>query len=346
MTNPSLTALQARIEQLRQAADALRQATDVVVDKLPLLVGRPTPRAAPTSAAATVNRQIVYVHGICRHDAGFSDGWWDSLHPFTDEFGAGVRDATRKEVLWSDLVNSSNVAASFAAMEENNEDEANEWSAAIRGVLEERSASLALETTPSVMDPAIARLQLTVNMGAQNIFGAPGLSIPGFNCIDDFAVYMFDENKRAEIIARFTDVVGPLVKAGVEIDIIAHSWGTVVAYEGLRELADGGQTQTNVRNFFTVGAALAIFLAKKRLRPQNQDGRRPAMVRRWVNINAAGDPVGGRLMGRPYQVDVESLQVPNLGCGFLDASCAHGSYFVANNLVVNRDIFGHFTNLP
>ena len=61
-----------------------------------------------------------------------------------------------------------------------------------------------------------------------------------------------------------------------------------------------------------------------------------------MNLNAVGDPVGGRLQGRPYQVDVEFLHLPNLGCGVLDASCAHSSYFKPDNVTVNRDIFARF----
>lgn len=119
----------------------------------------------------------------------------------------------------------------------------------------------------------------------------------------------------------------------------------MVAYEALRELEDAGLS-AGVRNFFTVGAALSIFLVKLRLRPANRDGRRPALVRRWVNLNAHGDPVGGRLQGQPYQVDAEFLESPNLGCGRLDAVCAHGSYFLPANVAVNRDIFAAFVDRP
>ena len=56
---------------------------------------------------AVASGAIVYVHGICTHLQGFSDGWWDALHPFTTAFGAGERGpgGTRDEVVWSDLVN-------------------------------------------------------------------------------------------------------------------------------------------------------------------------------------------------------------------------------------------------
>jgi hypothetical protein len=299
------------------------------------------PRGIAADMAAAANRHLVYVHGICRHDPGYSDPWWNSLHPFTDSFGNGDRGDTRQEVLWSDLVNESSMAAAAVAAKGSGGAHA-EWTARVRGVLEERSAALAAERGPSVLAPDLTASLLARNFGAANLADSKGLSVPGLNCVDDFTVYMFDDSVRAQIVGRFTEVVKPLLDSGAELDIISHSWGTVVAYEGLRELEDSGMTQANVRNFFTVGAALSIFLVKQRLRPANRDGRRPAMVRRWVNLNAVGDPVGGRLQGRPYQVDVEFLNLANLGCGLLDASCAHGSYFQPGNVAVNRDIFAHF----
>jgi hypothetical protein len=159
------------------------------------------------------------------------------------------------------------------------------------------------------------------------------LSIPGAECVDDFASYLVDSSVRQAIIDRFTGVVQPLLSGGLEIDIISHSWGTVVAYEGLRQLEDAGSVQPRVRNFFTVGAALSIAPVKQRLRPTNQDGRRPAMVRRWVNLNAQGDVVGGPLL-TPFTCGTF--------LGIVNPTCAHGSYFQLGNVAVNRDIFGTY----
>ena len=176
------------------------------------------------------------------------------------------------------------------------------------------------------------------------------VTIPGLDCVDDFSAYLVDDAIRQKIIDRFTDVVQPLLAQNLELDIISHSWGTVVAYEGLRQLEDSGITQTLVRNLFTVGAALSIGPVKMRLRPANQDGRRPAMVRRWVNLNAHGDVVGGPLQGRPYKVDFDFPNLDPFGCGsfmgIVNPSCAHSSYFQVGNASVNQDVFAGFIDRP
>jgi hypothetical protein len=291
---------------------------------------------APGAGRGLAGRVLVPVHGICRHVAGYSNPWWDSLRPYTTAFGAGALGDTRREVLWSDLVNQRGLAhRGFRDLRDAEAVEQADFAAKVRGVLEERTAAEGLEDAPT---PSAAR-----DLFARDLGGERGLSIPGFNCIDDFAVYMFNDSTRAEVIARFTAVVRPLLEAGVEVDVLSHSWGTVVAYEALRELESSFTTQL-IRNFFTVGSALSLFPVKSRLRPANKDGRKPRIVRRWINLDAHGDPVGGELKGKPFQVDEEHLDLDNMGCGFLAPSCAHGSYFQSGNAAVNRDIFARNIN--
>jgi hypothetical protein len=279
-------------------------------------------------------RFLVAVHGICQHPAGYSDPWWQALHTFTTEFGAGTLGDTRREVLWSDLVHGRGIEARGL------DDERAALAEQIRETLQDRIDRHTIESGPRSLPGAAPRA----------LADARGLiNIPGINCIDDFLVYMTDDNVRAQIVGRFTSVVGPLLEGGAEIDVISHSWGTVVAYEGLRELADNdGVTSPLVRNFFTVGAALSIGAVKATLRPANKDGSRPSMVRRWVNLDAHGDPVGGPLQGRPYAVDFDFPNLDAFGCksflGIVNPGCAHGSYFQEGNLPVNHDIFGHFIN--
>jgi hypothetical protein len=267
-------------------------------------------------------RVLVTVHGIGSHAAGYSDDWWRALAPHVgttfdpSELGRG-----RQEVVWSDLVNQTrSLARSLPAAE------VNALRQSILDVIDDRRDQVAarsgsLDQLPSTRGGALS--------------------------IDDFLVYMLDEGMRRRIIERFTRVVGPLLANGTRVDVISHSWGTVVAYEGLRELEQRSGLSGRVSNWFTVGSALSIAPVQAHLRPQNRpaDGRRapkPLLVDSWINLDAQGDLVGGPL-GRRFPVNREYLELQPTGCrrqwwGY-DVGCAHGSYFKVPNLPVNRDIF-------
>ena len=163
--------------------------------------------------------------------------------------------------------------------------------------------------------------------------------------LDDFAVYMFSPSMRQAILAEFYKVVEPLLEEQKPFDLVTHSWGTVIAYEGLRALEQHGFDTPPIGCWFTVGAALSIAPVRWSLLAPNKDGRKPKLVRRWINIDAQGDGVGGSLHPH-YAVDDEFLEQVPTGCteGFFgyDLRCAHGSYFRNENIVVNRDRFAKF----
>jgi hypothetical protein len=171
----------------------------------------------------------------------------------------------------------------------------------------------------------------------------PLLEIPNAECINDFLVYVTSDAVRQRVIACFNEVVQPLIRGGGRVEVISHSWGTVVAYEALRLMDGTGETfpTCSVLNLFTVGSALSIPAVKRRLLSAAIDGRRPRLVRTWVNVNALWDVVGGPLNGEPFEVDAEYLNVPPVGCAVLlpQTVCAHFSYFRKANTLVNRDIF-------
>lgn len=270
-------------------------------------------------------RVLVTVHGIGNHPLGYSDSWWQALSPHVGTtFNPSQLGQGRQEVLWSDLVNRNrSLQRSLPA------EEVNALRQSILDVIDDRRTHEAVRS---------GRLdQLPVARG-------------GAIAIDDFLVYMLDDGMRRQILERFTRVVDPLLAAGTRIDVISHSWGTVVAYEGLRELEKRGLSG-RVGNWFTVGSALSIAPVQGRLRPENRpaNGRRapyPALVDAWINLDAKGDLVGGPLAGR-FPVSREYLELAPTSCarqfwGGYEIGCAHGSYFKVSNLKVNRDIFaGH-----
>ncbi len=104
-----------------------------LLHKIVDLVGRERPSGI-ASGRATGHRVVVYVHGICRHERGYSDGWWRAMASFTPSLGSGSHGDSRHEVLWSDIVNSRSVTALAAGQTE----EAEDVSEQLRATLEDR----------------------------------------------------------------------------------------------------------------------------------------------------------------------------------------------------------------
>ena len=270
------------------------------------------------------DRYLVYVHGISQHLRGYSNNWWNALQGFVGQtFGNGNLGDTRQEVLWSDLVNARTVVDQTQQQQLRRE---------IELILEERRTQLIAANIGGGHDARRATVQSSAERGG------------GF-AIDDFLIYMLNDDIRQQIINRFTDVVRPLLANGAQVDIISHSWGTVVAYEGLRELEKSSFSGI-VSSFFTVGSALSISPVRGRLREENKDGNRPTNVEQWLNLDAKGDLVGG-MIGDKFDVTQEYLSLEPTGCssfflGFYNLGCAHSSYFSQSNIAVNRDIFAKY----
>jgi hypothetical protein len=301
-----------------------------------------TPITRASRRAATTGNHVVYVHGICQHEAGFSDPWWAALRPHIPSVPA----SHRHEVLWSDLVTRTVAARATEAILESvpirrelsdtiPNPEQVELAVAIQDVLQDRAEREIVQATVATAGDE--------RLFAEAVAPVTALSIPGVNCIDDFVIYLTNPSIREEVIDRFRTVVRPLLAAGSTVEIISHSWGTVVAYEALVMLESEFRGAQGVRNLFTVGSALSIGPVKRRLIPSARDGHRPSLVRRWINLDAKHDVVGGPLQGNPFAVDHEFLNLAPVGCSRIipNPRCAHSSYFHPDNLVVNRDIFGH-----
>jgi hypothetical protein len=320
---------------------------------------RPTRRAAATAEAGPRASHVVYVHGICPHSAGYSDPWWQALKPYVP----GIPAENRHEVLWSDLITAAPAAAGTshgervaAAARELLRPLADPRQPKliehIKDILADRSQRLLLDAslrTSALEGPAAPqaippRAALTMETAGPRAL----VSIPGLECVDDFAQYLLNADTRDQVIGRFNAVAQPLLAAGALLEVISHSWGTVVAYEALRRMDGAGQDfpDRGVHTFFTVGSALSIPPVKRSLLPEAVDGRRPRLVDSWVNLDARFDIVGGSLRGNPFEVDYEYLGLTPVGCSWFipNPVCAHSSYFHPDNEAVNRDIFGKYIN--
>ncbi len=297
--------------------------------------GRPVRRGG-------ASKVLVTVHGIGNHQPGYSDPWWNALSPYAASVKPGNRGAERQEVVWSQVVHARGLTR--AAVQRQGSDLAEQIAAVLRDRADrDLDSTQAPPAAAGAGGPARAldpRRAIVAQSRSRRDF-----SIQDLGNINDFLSYMLDPSIRSQVLDCFFRVVRPLLQAGTEIEIISHSWGTVVAYEGLLELERLGGITGSVHNLFTVGAALSIWPVKKVLMPEAQTGRLPSMVGRWVNLDARFDVVGGHLQGDPYQVSEEFLNLDPVGCTpswLPQPACAHSSYFRADNLTVNRDIFGAF----
>ena len=311
---------------------ALIEVLKQIVDRLP--AGGMRSGGAGSRASS---RGLVSVHGICVHPKGFSDRWWDAFSPHLASELRQMLDSNRHEVLWS-----RHVSTVERAMEARETPEERELEQRLRDVLQDRTAreataEVARSAARGGSDPAggLVREVETIAAVPRAVLG-----IPGLDCVDDFVKYLSRDSVRTAVLKEFSDVVGPMLQRGDSVELISHSWGTIVAFEGLRMLESEG-LPGRVHTWFTVGSALSIPLVADRLRPR--DGRRPAMVDRWVNLDARGDVVGGSLQVLGMGVNAEYLDLRPVGCRrfgrFTTPACAHSSYFNVGNLAVNRDIF-------
>jgi hypothetical protein len=84
-------------------APAQARLLDLLAEIQRLIVAGP----AGLGPREVASRYVVYVHGICKHDPGYSNGWWNAMSPYVPSLRPGILGANRLEVLWSDLVRPS-----------------------------------------------------------------------------------------------------------------------------------------------------------------------------------------------------------------------------------------------
>ncbi len=301
-------------------------------------VSRGQPAVGGSGAMRSGTRSLVYVHGICQHDPGYSNDWFDAMAPYLATTLRAELKANKREVLWSEHVSKTNrsLESEIDAVE------MYQTKTILEAILEER---MVREAGEQIAERAIERdasgmSRDPIPPGAmpRALFG-----IPGLDCIDDFVKYLSSDGIRQLVIAEATDVLRPLLQRGDSVELVSHSWGTIVAYEALHVLSRES-LRGRVNNWFTVGAALSIGYVAKQLRPSS--GHKPVIVNDWTNLDARGDGVGGSIRATGMQVDQEFLRLEPYGCkstfGLVSPACAHSSYFKAGNDAVNREVFAKF----
>ena len=120
-------------------------------------------------------------------------------------------------------------------------------------------------------------------------------------CFPEVARYLAADDAPARVQAR-EHVAATIADRRARV-VIAHSLGTVVAYEALYARPD-----LEVGLLVTLGSPLAlpgVVFPRLQPRPSGGIGLRPVNVRRWVNISDYGDPIAILRPFKTYFPDVD-----------------------------------------
>jgi metacaspase-1 len=264
--------------------------------------------------------RIVWVHGIGPTAAGYSHAWTQTYNQF---LGLPLTDYI--EVLWADVY-----AATTGFERQASSD------IVLPGVMQEQLAeaqvrkaltTVLLARATAQQGPAVlgewARFAGSVATGQALL---PAWLVNPDAYVGEFVKYLVNVQVRNAVKERLKEKLRPLANEGANCLVIAHSWGTVVAYESLLDL-ESETPALQLAHLFTLGCPL--WLVHYLL--SDTSGRKPRNVANWVNVHAQGDLIGAGLT--PGFQDDADYAVASFGGGD-----PHGSYFVAGNVAVEHDI--------
>jgi hypothetical protein len=279
-------------------------------------------------------QRIVWVHGIGEHSPGYSAAWVDVFNPFLNLPTDGYI-----EVCWDSVFSTVGPFAlgaetplgsilREATLTPRQQEQADALRDELATILQSRADALRPRPHGASAFAAAGPLEWSERFGATAsplAFGLPDwLSNPDA-FLGDFIKYLVSRRVRNAVKEKAKEKLRPLAGGGDRCALITHSWGTVVAYDALLDLANEAPT-LQIKHLITLGSPL--WLVRRLL--EDRSGRKPPQTATWVNIHAEGDPIGSYL--RPaFAVDQDFL-APTVG------GDPHGSYFVTGNDFVQRDI--------
>lgn len=162
---------------------------------------------------------------------------------------------------------------------------------AIAAVIEQRGASAA-----DVAEATSWRRKLTrwiYTLGDMMPFLIPHVAGERMEVhLRDLLRYLSDDNGIAVHARRMLQV--PLQAAALAhrpVLLLAHSMGSVIAYDCLWELSHDARDRARVDLLLTMGSPLGQRYMQRRLKGADKSGydRYPANIRRWKNLAAVGD---------------------------------------------------------
>jgi hypothetical protein len=109
------------------------------------------------------------------------------------------------------------------------------------------------------------------------------------------------------------DFVNAVVTSDTRV-IVAHSLGSVVAYEALHRYATS-TNWANVRTLVTLGSPLGItnlIFSALAPAPENGKGKWPPLLQRWVNLSADNDVVAlEKRLGHLFDGSIVDIRIDN-----------------------------------
>ncbi len=108
----------------------------------------------------------------------------------------------------------------------------------------------------------------------------------------DLRRYVKNKNDIAEVVRRLLKMpLRAAWKSERPVLLIAHSMGSIIAYDSLWQLSQESGSDHRIDLFMTMGSPLAQKFIQRRIkgRKEQPDKRYPRNIRCWVNIAAVGD---------------------------------------------------------
>ena len=158
----------------------------------------------------------------------------------------------------------------------------------------------------------------------------------------DLRRYTMNKNDVAEVIRRQLKV--PLAAAAAvdrPILLLAHSMGSVIAYDALWQLSYGQQKEVSVDTFITMGSPLGQRYIQGKLKGRKETGHRryPDNIGQWVNISAIGELTA---LDPELRNDFGEMETLGLLSEIEDLNCF--GYFRQNGTLNVHSEYGYLIN--
>ena len=158
----------------------------------------------------------------------------------------------------------------------------------------------------------------------------------------DLRRYLGNRNEIAEHVRQMLKLA---LRAAAEAErpilLVAHSMGSVIAYEALWQMSRSEQDSISIDLLLTMGSPLGQRYMQKRLVGNTESGPRryPDNVRRWINLTAVGD-----LTAIDPDLGDDFAEMTRLG--LVDTIEDHGvqNYFRLNGKLNVHSEYGYLVN--